>query len=159
MRFTPVLALAGLTVVLILTAGVGFTADPPAKADPNKMTEMYMHCADACNACQRECDFCATHCALMVADGKKEHVQTLQTCRDCADFCSAAGRITARPGPFADLICNACAEACARCGKACEQHAAHDPTMKRCAEECRKCEQACRDMVKQIGAAAPAREK
>ena len=49
-----------------------------------------------------------------------------------ARFCSAAGCITAKEGPFSDLICTACAGACKRCGDACEKHGANDPLMKQC---------------------------
>jgi hypothetical protein len=109
-------------------------------------------CAAACGACQRSCDSCATHCADLVASGKKEHVETLRTCQDCATVCSAAAQIVSRSGPFDDLICTACAEACGRCAKACERYA-DDEHMKRCAEECRRCEKECRDMLKHIGGA------
>lgn len=103
-------------------------------------------CADECGACQRACDNCATHCADLLAQGKKEHLVTLHTCQDCATTCSAAASIVARKGPFADIICKACIEACARCSKECEKHS-HDAEMKQCAEACRRCEQACRDML------------
>jgi hypothetical protein len=56
----------------------------------------------------------------------------------------------ARGGPFSDLICTACAEACARCAKACEQQPG-DEHMKACAEECRRCEKECREMLKHVG--------
>jgi hypothetical protein len=104
-------------------------------------------CAKACGDCQRMCDMCAKHCADLLAQGKKEHVKTLATCQDCATFCSAAACIVSRQGPFSDEICKSCAEACARCGKACEEYP-NEPTMKRCAEECRRCEQACKEMLK-----------
>jgi microcystin-dependent protein len=103
-------------------------------------------CAKACSDCQRSCDHCATHCAHEVHAGHAEHMTTLATCRDCAEFCSAAARIVAADGPFADLICGACAEACARCGHACEKFP-DDEHMKMCAAECRKCEKACKDML------------
>ncbi|HXG13296.1 MAG TPA: four-helix bundle copper-binding protein [Gemmataceae bacterium] len=110
----------------------------------------FEQCAKACNDCQRICDACTTHCAALVAQGQKEHLRTLQTCQDCADFCAAAAQIVARRGPFADLICSACAEACARCGKECERFSA-DQLMQACAEECRRCEKACREMLKHVG--------
>lgn len=110
---------------------------------------MYEKCAKECNDCQRICDMCAKHCADLLAHGKKEHLKTLATCQDCATFCSAAACIVARQGPFSDEICKSCAEACARCGKACEEHP-NDPMMKRCSEECRRCEQACKEMLKHV---------
>jgi hypothetical protein len=113
-------------------------------------SEALDHCAKVCNDCQRSCDACATHCAHLVAQGKNEHLRTLQTCQDCATLCVAAAQIVARQGPFTDLVCRSCAEACARCGKACEEHSS-DKMMKSCAEECRRCEQACREMLQHIG--------
>jgi hypothetical protein len=112
--------------------------------------KMFRVCAQACSDCQRECDSCSTHCAHQLLAGNKDHMKTLMTCQDCADFCVAAAQIVARGGPFAGLICGACADACGRCGKECEKFA-KDEHMKRCTEECRKCEKACRDMVKHIG--------
>jgi hypothetical protein len=107
-------------------------------------------CAKACSDCQRECDMCATHCAHLLHEGKKEHIASLMTCQDCATICSAAAQIVARGGPFAGSICTACADACNRCGKQCDKFA-DDQHMKKCAEECRKCEKACNDMIKHMG--------
>jgi hypothetical protein len=81
----------------------------------------------------------------MLGQGKKAHQTTLRTCLDCADHCAAAARITARQGVYSNLICTACAEACARCGKECAKF--DDEHMKKCAEECRRCEKACREML------------
>ena len=110
----------------------------------------FMKCAQACSSCQHECDSCATHCANILSEGKKEHMATLMSCRDCADFCTAAAQIVARGGPFSALICESCAEACARCGQECEKFP-DDEHMKRCAQECRKCEKECREMAKHPG--------
>ena len=81
--------------------------------------------------------------------GKHEHMTTLATCQDCADVCSAASHVVARGGPFAALICNACADACARCAKECEAFK-DDDHMQQCAKECRKCEKACREMIAKV---------
>jgi hypothetical protein len=86
----------------------------------------------------------------LVREGKKDHFLTMETCLDCADLCSVAARITARKGPFSNTVCEACADACAMCGKECEKFS-DDEHMVRCAKECRKCEKACRDMVKNAG--------
>jgi hypothetical protein len=109
--------------------------------------EAFRACAKACSDCQRECDSCATHCAHLLGEGKKDHATTLMTCQDCANFCSSAAQIVSRMGPFSGLICDSCAEACSRCGKVCAKFP-DDEHMKRCADECRKCEKACRDMLK-----------
>jgi hypothetical protein len=157
MRHSTIRALAVAAAVLF---GLSFgLAQTPAGKQPPRGTVATPHdmhheamdtCARACSDCERTCESCATHCAHMSASGKAEHLKTLQTCRDCASFCSAAAQIVARHGPFSELICTSCAEACARCGKACEQQP-NDAHMKQCAEECRKCEKACREMVQHMG--------
>lgn len=131
---------------VLASAQVGQTQ---VKADHKEHSAAMQACAKACSDCQRQCGTCATHCGRLVSEGKKEHLTTLMTCQDCADFCAAAAQIVSRGGPFAALICESCAEACARCGKECEKFAG-DEHMKRCAEECHKCEKACREMVKHM---------
>ena len=116
--------------------------------------DMFADCAAACDACQRECDGCANHCTDLLARGHGEHgghAETLRTCQDCADICSAAARIVARRGVFSADICRACADACAKCAEHCERHGQQDEVMKRCAEECRRCEEACRQMAGHAG--------
>ncbi len=143
-------ALAVAAAVALL--GAGFAQDQPgkptgAREGKGSHAGAFEHCAKACNDCGRACDACGAHCAELIAKGHKEHLATLQTCQDCATHCAAAACITARQGPFTDLICKACAEACKSCGEACEQHK-QDPVMRRCAEECRRCERACKEMLK-----------
>ncbi|MDY3553813.1 four-helix bundle copper-binding protein [Gemmata sp. JC717] len=122
------------------------TKEQSKAADPHM--SQFMDCAKECDDCARICNMCAAHCAKMVAEGKKEHLETVRTCIDCATICQSASAIVIKSGPFSDLICTACAEACKRCGDACEKHAEHDAIMKQCAAECRKCEKACRVMMK-----------
>jgi hypothetical protein len=141
-------AMRSIRLLAVLPLALAVAAWAPA-AEQHEHAKHFDACAKACGDCQRECDSCAAHCAQLIADGKKEHLTTLQTCQDCAAHCSAAASITARKGPFSDLICTACAEACNRCGKACEKFKS-DEHMKRCAEECVKCEKACREMLKHV---------
>jgi len=146
MRCLRPLAIAALAITLLSVSGSTTAQERKSRADDQK----YWDCAKACDDCGRVCDACATHCARLIADGKKEHVHTQQTCLDCASICRAAGAVTARSGVFSDLICAACADACKRCAEACDHHK-DDPVMKRCADECRTCEQACREMLKHVG--------
>lgn len=139
--------------VALFVGNTVLTADDKAKGADHHVAA-YETCAKACGDCQRACDSCAAHCAMLISQGKAEHFQTLQTCQDCATCCSAAASIVARMGPFSDAICKACAEACARCGKACEK-LSKDAHMKKCAEECKHCEKACRDMLTYAGAKDP----
>jgi len=147
-----------LFAVLGLLAGVFAVAGHTAALQDKKPSETPIHpldpkmshfldCSKACDDCARFCDLCANHCAKLISEGKKEHLHTLKTCQDCSEICTAASRVVAKFGPFSDLICTACADACKRCGDECEKHQS-DPMMKKCAEECRKCEKACRDMLK-----------
>lgn len=64
---------------------------------------------------------CAAHCAKLISDGKKVHLVTLTTCQDCASMCAAAFSVMSRMGPFSDLICTVCADACKECGDECEK--------------------------------------
>lgn len=132
-------AMAGIGT-LIASEAVGFAAEGQHAGHDD-------HCAEACSDCARACESCSTHCAKLAADGKKDHLASLMTCRDCADFCSTAAQVVARRGPFMELICTACAEACARCAKECEKFP-DDAHMAACAKSCRKCEKACREMLK-----------
>jgi hypothetical protein len=145
-KWFKALPVGALVLALASLAGRS-TADD--KAVPKEATARFLECAKACHDCARICDACSTHCAHLIAAGKKEHLHTLHTCQDCATTCNAAAAITARAGPFSDAICTACAEACKRCGDACEKHA-DDAMMKACADECRKCERACREMLKHV---------
>jgi hypothetical protein len=135
---------------LVLGAALAALALAVSSGRAGHHDEAFQQCARACGECARICEACADHCARLVAEGKKDHLKTLRTCQDCATHCAAAARIMARQGPFSDLICTACAEACARCGKACEGFP-DDAMMKKCAEECRKCEKECRKMLEHLG--------
>ena len=132
------------------TALAQLKSKPDAAVHHAEHDEMLQACAKACSDCQRQCDTCASHCAHMLAEGKKEHLTTLMTCRDCATICAAAAQIVAGGGPFSSIICESCATACSECAKACEKFP-DDKHMKACAEECRKCEKACRGMLKHAG--------
>jgi hypothetical protein len=125
----------------LFASNIGFAADETGHRAANEA------CAKVCNDCQRACDSCATHCASLIAEGKKEHLMTLKECQDCATCCNAAAQIVSRGGPHSVLMCECCAKSCEQCAKACEKFP-DDKHMKACAEECRKCETACKAMVK-----------
>ncbi|WP_254507637.1 four-helix bundle copper-binding protein [Anatilimnocola floriformis] len=143
---------AGLTAVALGAWQQGASGQVPAakSAGGHEHGEMSDACAKACSDCQRECESCAAHCADQLESGKKDHATTLATCLDCAAFCATAASIVARGGPFSALICKACVDACAMCGKECEKFP-DDKHMKECAAECRKCEKTCKEMVAHAG--------
>jgi hypothetical protein len=109
-------------------------------------------CARACADCMLACESCFNHCAGLVADGKKDHARTMQTCNDCGDFCALAAKIVGRHGPMKVTTCEACAKVCDTCGGACEKFP-DDGHMKACAKSCRDCAKACREMIKHAGSA------
>ncbi|MFO0808635.1 MAG: four-helix bundle copper-binding protein [Gemmataceae bacterium] len=145
-------AAAAAIATFAIVNGLPLIAEEP-RGSKDGHHAAYMECAKECGQCALACDACSAHCAMMVADGKKDHLKTLQTCQDCAAICGSAACITARTGPYSDLICTACAEACKRCGDACETQS-HDAMMKKCADHCRQCEKACRDMLKHASIAS-----
>ncbi|HYC79362.1 MAG TPA: four-helix bundle copper-binding protein [Planctomycetota bacterium] len=103
--------------------------------------------AKAAAECAVACASCAAHCANQVAAGETMHLETMRTCLDCADICSAAAMAAARGGTLAQFIVRACAESCAACATACER-IPDDAHMRACAEACRRCEQACLAFLK-----------
>ena len=140
------LTLLGISL-LFFAAGPGPAADEPAQ---DHHAGHFAKCAKACTECLRECESCAHHCAHMVADGKKDHMETLGTCSDCAEICAAAAKVTSHHGPLSATVCDGCAKACDACGTACEKFP-DDEHMSHCAKACRDCAKACRMMIEHAG--------
>ena len=142
-------------VALALVGVITFAQQGPAQEKKERKVEhmehhaMMQECAKACSDCQRACDLCATHCAHLLADGKKEHLSCLMNCQDCATCCVACAQICARGGPHSALMADCCAKSCEQCAKTCEAFP-DDKQLKACAEECRKCEKSCKMMVKHM---------
>src|SRR5689334_21128894 len=106
--------MAGLSAAALATStAVGLAQGNDRQGLSRDRNDAHDKCAEACSDCQRECDFCVTHCADRMAEGSRQHLATLQSCRDCAEICSAAATIVAGRGPMAALICRACTDACA----------------------------------------------
>jgi hypothetical protein len=141
--FQSLVTLCLSALVLVLTAPA-FAAD-----DGDAHHGHMMLCAKACADCQLQCDACFEHCRKLVAEGKKEHAKTVQTCVDCADCCKLAASLAARSSPFAGAACDCCARCCDECAAACETFK-DDKHMAECAKSCRDCAKACREMVEHI---------
>ncbi len=139
---------ATLTGVMLGSA-VMFANPEPVRALQRGKADMYTRCAQACATCKRACDRCTRHCAGMVASGMKEHTKTLHLSEDTAELCGAAARICARRGPMTKEICQACLQACKRCGGECGKYPQMKP-MKDCAQACSICAQACQEMVQSL---------
>lgn len=145
--------LCGVGVVALALFGVmAFAQQGPAqekKGDHMEHNAMMQECAKACSDCQRACDLCATHCAHLLAGGKKEHLPCMMNCQDCATCCVACAQTCSRGGPLSSIMSDCCAKCCDKCAIACEAFP-DDKEMKACAEECRKCEKSCKMIVKHM---------
>lgn len=61
-----------LVVVLALMAPA-----QTQRSEKEGQDQAFDQCAKACNNCERVCEGCAAHCGMMIAQGKKEHLRTL----------------------------------------------------------------------------------
>jgi hypothetical protein len=118
-------------------AGFGFPADDLAAA------------IEACFACAQTCTACADACLA------EESVAQMRRCitsdLNCADLCTAAGRVLSRQTEYDHVITQraleACVRACIACAAECDKHAEHHRHCALCAEACRACEAACRTLL------------
>jgi hypothetical protein len=112
-------------------------------------SDVLARCIDECHACAETCTLCADDC--LGEPGVAELVKCIRLDLDCADICTATGRVIARQTEYdADVtraILEACVRACRVCGDECERHASHHEHCRICAEACRRCEQACRELL------------
>jgi len=145
-------------VLKLLGAGAGVVLGGQAIAEERSPEAAAGHaddrglaaCADACGKCLRECESCSTHCAGLLAAGKREHAATLRLCLDCADLCTAALRLVSRRGPLMEAICETCARACDLCAAECGKFPG-ERSLEACAAACRICAAACREMLRGHG--------
>jgi len=110
--------------------------------------EALARCIEECFTCEATCTSCADAC--LGEDDVADMVGCIRTDLDCADVCSATGRILARQGSGgADLrgALEVCAQACRVCAEECERHAEHHEHCRICAEVCRRCEEACEGLL------------
>lgn len=105
--------------------------------------EKYQDCIEACHRCMEECEHCATAC--LQEDNVKMMALCIQLDRSCASICSLAEREMASGSPFAERVCQLCAEICEACGEECAKHQVDH--CQSCAQACRRCAEACREMA------------
>ncbi len=113
----------------------------PLDLDMSALSE----CIDACFACAQACTACADAC--LGGDMVEEMRYCIRTDLDCADVCTATGRVLSRQTtPSRDLILaqvGACLKACQICGEECRRHADKHEHCRICGKACRRCEEAC----------------
>ncbi len=117
--------------------------------DFNVDADPLARCIDECHACAETCTLCADDC--LSEEGVAGLTKCIRLNLDCADVCTAAGRVVARQTDYdanvTRTILEACAQACKSCGDECESHAGHHEHCRVCAEACRRCERACSELV------------
>lgn len=106
-------------------------------------------CVDACFECAKACTSCADAC---LAEEMVQHLTyCIRTNLDCADICTATGKMVARQTkPDKELMraqLQACMMACKVCGDECKRHAEMHEHCRICAEACRTCEAACQGLL------------
>jgi hypothetical protein len=106
-------------------------------------------CVEACFDCAQACTSCADAC--LSEDDPSMLARCIRLNLDCADSCSATGRILSRQtGTDSDLIesqIKACMEACRICAQECEKHAPKMAHCKICMESCLSTEKACAKLI------------
>jgi hypothetical protein len=104
---------------------------------------------DACFDCAQTCTACADAC--LAEESVAEMRRCITTDLNCADVCSAAGRVLSRQTDYdahlTQRVLAACVRACATCAEECEKHAGHHPHCAVCAERCRACAAACANLL------------
>ena len=122
--------------------------------DFNVDTDVLARCVEACTECAQACTGCADAC--LSEPSVAELVKCIRLNQDCADVCSAAGRIAIRQTEYdanvTRAVLQACVQVCSACGDECETHAGMHEHCRICAEACRRCEHACREVLDAIGA-------
>ena len=102
-------------------------------------------CIEACFECAQVCTACADACLGEDAVVEWRHCITINL--NCADVCSATGRILSRQVGYDVVLTRsaleACRDVCRRCAEECERHADMHEHCRICAEACRRCERAC----------------
>ena len=138
-----------LGVLGATAAGLAALSGAEAHAFTAAPDKAHEDCLASCTDCAKECNETTHHCAMLLAEGKKEHAKALLLASDCAAFCELSATMIAKQSAMMVHSCAACAEVCKACAAECSKF--DMPQMKDCAEACLECEKSCRAMVKAMG--------
>jgi hypothetical protein len=104
---------------------------------------------EACIDCAQTCTACADAC--LAEDDVAQLRRCIATDLNCADICSAVGRLLSRQTDYDAQVTQraleACIRACVACADECEKHAQHHRHCGVCAEVCRACAAACTELL------------
>jgi hypothetical protein len=110
------------------------------------MNELWQECIDACISCAVVCERCANDC-LYERDASAM-AECVRLDRDCAAICWTAAGFLSRGSRFMDDICRQCAIICEACADECARHEYEHCMI--CARAARKCAVACREMIQTV---------
>ena len=107
-------------------------------------------CIEACFDCAQACVACADACLGEQDTGVL--IRCIRLNLDCADVCTATGKVLSRLAAgeptLARALVLACAEACRLCGDECARHGEHGMAhCAVCAEACHRAAAACSALV------------
>ena len=97
-------------------------------------------CADACDACRRQCLITVAH--GVESGGVLAGAPHVQLLLDCASVCATTVDFLARGSARHAALCRLCAEICTACEESCRSMP-QGSTVARCGELCRACAEAC----------------
>ncbi|HEY4283438.1 MAG TPA: four-helix bundle copper-binding protein [Chthoniobacterales bacterium] len=112
---------------------------------PTSNHPVSIECIAACYACTAACNACADAC--LGEKDVAAMVDCIRDCNDCADVCLATARIMSRftrtDFKLAGAQLRACIQACHACGEVCQKHGSKMGHCRVCAEACARCLKAC----------------
>jgi Domain of Unknown Function (DUF326) len=104
---------------------------------------------DALSDCAQACSACADDC--LSEQNVAELVKCIRLCLDCADVCTATLRVASRQTEYdagvTRPLLEACVAACRSCADECQRHAGMHEHCRVCAEACGRCGQACNELL------------
>lgn len=125
-----------------------FEAHP---VNPSSDHAINMECITACYACAEACNVCADAC--MGEKEVAPLLECIRDNIDCADVCLATGRVMSRftrtDKRLAGALLRACIQACEICGAMCSKHGEKMEHCRICAEACARCAKACQALLAQ----------
>ena len=130
---------------VLLVAGVAGQAS--GKNDGERGMPMPMPMKDCIDLCWASHLMCLeTAAGLTVTGSSATALQLAAMLSDCAEICQTTANSMIRRSPLHTVLCQACAEVCERCARACGQQGSN-PSLARCVESCRSCSESCRHMA------------
>lgn len=100
-------------------------------------------CIANCMRCHGFCLKSASHCLTLERD-----LAPVMTLLVCTDVCRVCADTLIRGSELHSIVCQACAQICARCAQEC-QGVENDRLPRECAGACRVCAECCAAMVAQ----------